>query len=69
MAQKDASVFLHKIYQYKDFHESFIEAKCDSFEAIQHFAIQHNFDFTKEELMVAYKLNYKYRWAMFSNKK
>jgi hypothetical protein len=69
MAQKDASFFVNKIYQNKDFHQSFIQAKCDSFDAIQQFAVQHQFDFTKDELIEAYKLNYKYRWAMFSNKK
>jgi hypothetical protein len=69
MAQKDASFFVNKIYQNKDFHQSFIQAKCDSFDAIHHFALQLNFNFTKEELIDAYKLNYKYRWAMFSIKK
>jgi hypothetical protein len=69
MAQKDASFFVNKIYQNKDFHQAFIHAKCDSIEAIQQFAFQHQFDFTKNELIEAYKLNYKYRWALFSNKK
>ncbi len=69
MSQIDAILFFQKSFEDSDFQNDMKALKNKNFESIQLFAKQHQFDFTKEEFLIAFKKNYKMRWIMHMGKK
>lgn len=69
MSQIDAILFFQKSFEDNNFQNDMKALKNKNFESIQLFAQQHQFDFTKEEFLIAFKKNYKMRWIMHMGKK
>jgi len=69
MAQKDATLFIMKIFEDENFKNQLIAEKTKTTEEIISFAERNHFSFNKEDYIGAYKSNYKMRWMTYMGKK